>query len=49
LTLRQFDAAMDAAFRLDLDERRARALDLRAAMADGKDFQRHMERLKPKR
>ena len=40
---------MDAAFRLELSERQARALDMRAAMAEGKDFERYMERLKPKR
>jgi hypothetical protein len=40
---------MDAAFRLELSERQARALDMRAAMADADGFKTYMERLKPKR
>lgn len=40
---------MDAAFRLELLDRQARALDMRAAMADADGFKAHMDRLKPKR
>ena len=40
---------MAAAFRLEMEERRARALDYRAAMAEGKDFAAYVDKLKPKR
>jgi len=40
---------MDATFRLELSERHARAMDMRAAMSDDDGFKTYMERLKPKR
>ena len=47
--MRQFDAAMDSAFRLELSERQARAMDVRAAMADADGFKTYLDKLKPRR
>ena len=36
---------MDAAFRLDMQQRKARALDFRAAMAEGDAFGKYLQKL----
>lgn len=39
---------MSEAAAMEMDERRARALDLRAAMSDDKAFAEYLKRLTPK-